>query len=454
MQNQLNISSKSLVQQPLVTPTFQNRVQRNQSFHGFQNRFNPQFRHSTPGTFQNLNFGFTNQIYANNFTSTSSMGPLILSNSRLSFQQAKSTENINKNNLQFHQNYGNPFSSTSSIRPLILSANSSRMSLNRAKSTDTINKNTPQVHPLLSPPRQYFTPLGFGQGPVTFQQPRLPLFNVQNIPRPSFPRMITQVRPPPPAPPKRDLTPKEIEKPDIKTAEIHRATDNKIKCPKKFGTLEYRSHKCNSPIFYSVRCRKHGKKRTIFELYALPLKQKNKVGVADQKKEDTKNEESNCKIVGEKTKEEIYENLTDSIQILEQTENETKQKPKPAPRCKRSKNNIYQNISYILKSDLEKFDNKHSLVKLDSSKKTSSSEEASLLENERTNTSLTSETSSERDQSTDSGAGVATGTDPLNYPVPIKPDVTPQVVPKMPLLDNKWSNSINKVCFYFYFYFI
>lgn len=86
---------------------------------------------------------------------------------------------------------------------------------------------------------------------------------------------------------------------------------------KRFGSLEIKKHKCYSPTFYSMRCRKHAKKRTV--VYALPKK-----------------------VLSEKNDEntDIFQNLTDSIQICEKHNNSTDQsKPIPAPRCKKHKIN-------------------------------------------------------------------------------------------------------------------
>ncbi|XP_066154008.1 uncharacterized protein nrm [Euwallacea fornicatus] len=99
--------------------------------------------------------------------------------------------------------------------------------------------------------------------------------------------------------------------------------DNIIKPPKKvltakrFSSLKTEKHKCYSPTFYSMRCKKHAKKRPI--VYALPKK---------------------CLA-------KDFQNLTDSIQIMEQGSEENKGgTPVPAPRCKKHKTPeiIYANI--------------------------------------------------------------------------------------------------------------
>lgn len=88
---------------------------------------------------------------------------------------------------------------------------------------------------------------------------------------------------------------------------------------KRFGSLEIKKHRCYSPTFYSLRCRKHAKKRPI--IYAIPKKIKSQVVPLNS------------------------ENLTDSIQISEQNVSQSSNSPpKPTPRCRKIKPNaIYQN---------------------------------------------------------------------------------------------------------------
>lgn len=102
---------------------------------------------------------------------------------------------------------------------------------------------------------------------------------------------------------------------------------------KRFGSLETRKHKCYSPTFYSMRCKKHAKKRSV--IYALPKK---------TKASKLENAEAN----------NSFQNLTDSIQILEQNKKTDEDVPKPAPRCKRHRKSdsvVYQNISHALKQN-------------------------------------------------------------------------------------------------------
>lgn len=129
---------------------------------------------------------------------------------------------------------------------------------------------------------------------------------------------------------------------------------------KRFGSLELKKHKCYSPTFYSMRCKKHAKRRPL--IYAVPKKFKSSA--------DTKSSNENIKPKGEifvfkGDQNETFQNLTDSIQIMEQnTENNAKQDstkentPKPAPRCKRHRKNschVYENVSF-LKNEGENLD--------------------------------------------------------------------------------------------------
>lgn len=104
---------------------------------------------------------------------------------------------------------------------------------------------------------------------------------------------------------------------------------------KRFGSLEIKKHRCYSPTYYSLRCRKHAKKRPI--IYAIPKKSKTHTKPTDENKTNTSTN--------------TFQNLTDSIQILEQdaqnTSNEVESAPKPTPRCSKLKrcNTVYQNVS-------------------------------------------------------------------------------------------------------------
>ncbi|XP_044272601.1 uncharacterized protein LOC123016327 [Tribolium madens] len=81
---------------------------------------------------------------------------------------------------------------------------------------------------------------------------------------------------------------------------------------KRFGSLELKKHKCYSPTFYSMRCKKHAKKRPV--VYALPKKVFGELSPNEEKPQ--------------------FQNLTDSIEISEQN-SETKTFPIPAPRCRK-----------------------------------------------------------------------------------------------------------------------
>ncbi|KAJ8948367.1 hypothetical protein NQ318_019352 [Aromia moschata] len=97
---------------------------------------------------------------------------------------------------------------------------------------------------------------------------------------------------------------------------------------KRFGSLEIRKHKSYSPTFYSMRCKKHMKRRPI--VIAVPKK---------------------C-VKGN----EDFQNLTDSIQIYEQNcdtaedendDDDVCETPVPAPRGRRQRKSeiIYANVS-------------------------------------------------------------------------------------------------------------
>lgn len=101
---------------------------------------------------------------------------------------------------------------------------------------------------------------------------------------------------------------------------------------KRFGSLDIRKHRCYSPTFYSMRCKKHAKKRPI--IVALPKKCFSELALA-------------------KEPSDKFENLTDSIQILEESNSSVKvsaeEMPKPAPRCrKHSKEIVYANVNKFL----------------------------------------------------------------------------------------------------------
>ncbi|KAH1018820.1 hypothetical protein HUJ05_006512 [Dendroctonus ponderosae] len=105
----------------------------------------------------------------------------------------------------------------------------------------------------------------------------------------------------------------------------------------RFNSLKTEKHKCYSPTFYSMRCRKHAKKRPI--VYALPKKCLNHLP------KDTKSTDTHTK---------DFQNLTDSIQIFEQNDDEKANIPTPAPRCKKHKTPeiIYANICESLQRSI------------------------------------------------------------------------------------------------------
>ncbi|XP_065160558.1 uncharacterized protein nrm isoform X4 [Atheta coriaria] len=88
------------------------------------------------------------------------------------------------------------------------------------------------------------------------------------------------------------------------------ASPNAIPDNKRFNSLEMKKHKCYSPTFYSMRCKKHAKKRPI--IYAIPKVHKTGEAQAANK--------SACQPPLTNDKEGVFEHLTDSIQILEQND--------------------------------------------------------------------------------------------------------------------------------------
>ncbi|KAJ8922097.1 hypothetical protein NQ315_004029 [Exocentrus adspersus] len=117
---------------------------------------------------------------------------------------------------------------------------------------------------------------------------------------------------------------------------------------KRFSSLEVKKHKSYSPTFYSIRCKKHPKRRSIVFM-------SNNKG-ADGEDSNATNESDNISKdkpeANNKSNEnkERFQNLTDSIQIFEQslesTEKDDDNIPVPAPRSKKQKREIvYANVS-------------------------------------------------------------------------------------------------------------
>ncbi|XP_072375760.1 uncharacterized protein, partial [Diabrotica undecimpunctata] len=102
---------------------------------------------------------------------------------------------------------------------------------------------------------------------------------------------------------------------------------------KRFGSLDIRKHKCYSPTFYSMRCKKHAKKRPI--IVTLPKKCFSELALSNKPEKQT-------------------ENLSDSIQITEESPNArlSQSLPIPAPRCRKKHEIVYANISKSLNSTL------------------------------------------------------------------------------------------------------
>lgn len=143
---------------------------------------------------------------------------------------------------------------------------------------------------------------------------------------------------------------------------------NKKLTEKRFGSLDVRKQKCYSPTFYSVRCKKHPKRRSV--IFALSNncfsdvpESNNKSDAATQDKkgcESLPNRDTNIKQESTNKSDNNdkgrFQNLTDSIQIFEQSlENSDKgtgETPIPAPRSKKQKKSeiVYANVSPGLQS--------------------------------------------------------------------------------------------------------
>lgn len=100
----------------------------------------------------------------------------------------------------------------------------------------------------------------------------------------------------------------ENKRPNIEKKSIPNTDDN----DKRFSSLELKKHKCYSPTFYSMRCKKHAKKRPV--VYALPKKV---FGDLNTLKKDSDNSESNVPIPAPRSrkcakKEVIYQNTSQS----------------------------------------------------------------------------------------------------------------------------------------------
>nr|XP_022900084.1 uncharacterized protein LOC111413372 isoform X2 [Onthophagus taurus] len=118
--------------------------------------------------------------------------------------------------------------------------------------------------------------------------------------------------------------------------ETKQTKETKKSKQQKFGSLELRKHhRCYSPTFYSMRCKKHGRKRPV--IYALVKRQKTTSKTSISSLKSTKSES-----------DDGFQNLTDSIQILEHSPNDRNTTPLPAPRCKKHGGKmeiIYANVA-------------------------------------------------------------------------------------------------------------
>lgn len=131
------------------------------------------------------------------------------------------------------------------------------------------------------------------------------------------------------------------EKCSMNIKEIGKSDENKIVkntadiiMKKRFNSLEFKKHKCYSPTFYSMRCKKHAKKRPV--VYALPKKVVNQLPKTSKCTEN----KTTSSVIDEN---QDFQSLSDSIQIFEQNSDT----PVPAPRCKKHQKReiIYANVS-------------------------------------------------------------------------------------------------------------
>lgn len=515
----VNISTKSLVHStknplssPVIYPT--NKIQRNQSFAGFQ--LSSRIAEINP----TMTYGQIPQYNLNSYPSHRCNLPLL----------------HNRNLMWTNQTYGsNEFNGNRTIGPLILAPNPARFSQNRISSVSnlsTTNRNF-NFNPFNSPlSGQVAT-----QMPVRPQQNKLVLtperknnlsIMYSSAVKLSSAKSDSKINETSGCTLRDRKTAHSGDKTTLKTSVIPKK--HVTKCAKKFGSLEHRKQKCNSPMFYSVRCRKHGKKRTIFELYTLPIKPKTSSTTCTAKPSNSSETPSvsgtktNCVVVSEipkkskensasaETDEALYQNLTDSIQILEQnTENNIYEiiqtRPKPAPRCKKSPNGIYQNIAFVLKVTPEKNQNECNTLKEDLRKK--DDDKSTNADKSNPSEETRNEAESEIDHSSKSivNSVPLTGrspnlkpnsqasnislradkkiTEPANAasslellptkpianvpslpktdvkrPTPVKSKdfSNPALIPKMPILNThiKWSGkpmTHNKVCLFFVFYY-
>ncbi|VEN48717.1 unnamed protein product, partial [Callosobruchus maculatus] len=112
---------------------------------------------------------------------------------------------------------------------------------------------------------------------------------------------------------------------------------------KRFGSLDIKKkHRCYSPTFYSMRCKKHAKKRPI--IVTLPKKCFSELALS---KDETAGTLKNC--CSSKNNSEVF----DDSQL-----NDESGLPVPAPRCRRYKKTeiVYANISQHLNKSSESND--------------------------------------------------------------------------------------------------
>ncbi|KAL3285412.1 hypothetical protein HHI36_019514, partial [Cryptolaemus montrouzieri] len=126
------------------------------------------------------------------------------------------------------------------------------------------------------------------------------------------------------------ITPRKVNKESSVNKNIRHAegnnnhSDSELQNADKFSSLELKKHKCYSPTFYSLRCKKHAKKRTL--VYTLPKKVLSDGDLPNGQDSDNSDTES-----------------AKHYHII----------PIPAPRCKKHRKTeiIYQNIAEVLRND-------------------------------------------------------------------------------------------------------
>lgn len=300
------------------------KIQRNQSFHGFQNMQNmlimdrsyvpPQSVAASNSNFLNLSLQNLPQFYPNNSTFQSNLLlPSVLCRLPSNFNYFKGSKTVAAIRTNPQLNF--PFQKVNSF---------TNMHNNILVPNPFYNNYNPFVHSNNNNNNNPFSsfPNSFGQ-PTNYNNSEYNLENLVDI--------------------RRSRSGINNPQSDNENGRIKKSININ---DKRFSSLELRKHKCYSPTFYSMRCKKHAKKRPV--LYAIPKK----INKHDTNKNtyDSSND--------------TYENLTDSIQIMEEnahnckTEIDKGKSPKPAPRLQKSKKEIvYANVSDSIQNQSTLSDN-------------------------------------------------------------------------------------------------